>query len=168
MSIFRSLSLAAVGAVALFGMSFSAGEASARPAINPAAASLSADAELVQAVDYHRRGIRPRYDDRRYDDRRYERRLHGDRYRNPRGVYRHRYTDGYYYANPWWSLGLGLGLGGVIAPEPVRPHRVRPVAPRSASAHVDWCFDRYRSYNARTDTFTGYDGVVRRCRSPYR
>jgi|GEM_PF-1070068 hypothetical protein len=162
MSIVKSFAVGAAGAIALLGMSLSSAPAYAETALDPWAAVAPHQSELVQTIDYHRRGVRPRYDDRP----RYDRRYHGDRYRSPRGAYRHRYTDGYYYANPWWSLGLGFGA--VIAPEPVRPHRVRPVAPRSASAHVDWCFDRYRSYNPRSDTFTGFDGVVRRCRSPYR
>jgi hypothetical protein len=162
MSIFRSFAVGAAGAVALLGMSLSNAPAYAETVLDPWAAIAPHQSELVQTIDYHRRGVRPRYDDRP----RYDRRYHGDRYRSPRGAYRHRYTDGYYYANPWWALGLGFG--GAVAPERVRPQRVRPVAPRSASAHVEWCFDRYRSYNARSDTFTGYDGIVRRCRSPYR
>jgi hypothetical protein len=158
---FRSLFSGAIGAVALVGMSLSTTPATAQTAIDPWAAVAPHQSELVQTIDYHRRGVRPRHYDRRWD-----RRVHGDRYRSPRGAYRHRYTDGYYYANPWWTLGIGIGAPIVV--QPARPHRVRPVAPRSASAHVQWCFDRYRSYNARSDTFTGYDGVVRRCRSPFR
>ncbi len=30
-------------------------------------------------------------------------------------------------------------------------------------AHVDACFDRYRSYDARTDTYIGNDGYRHRC-----
>lgn len=30
--------------------------------------------------------------------------------------------------------------------------------------HVDACYDRYRSYDERTDTFLGYDGYRHRCR----
>jgi hypothetical protein len=165
MKIFKTAAMGAVGAIVFLGLSFSNGGASASPAINPGSAFSSHQSELIQTVDYHRRGVRPRYDDRHYfDDRRYDRRYHGDRYRSPRGAYRHRYTDGYYYANPWWALGLGA----VIAVEPVRPGRVRPIAPARSQAHVAWCFDRYRSYNQNSDTFTGYDGVVRSCRSPYR
>lgn len=166
MSIFRSLTMGAVGAVALLGLSLSSSGASAGSAFNPGSAFSPHLPELVQSVDYHRRDDRWRGDDRRYydDRRRYDRRYDGDRYRSPRGAYRHRYTDGYYYANPWWVLGLGAA----IAAEPIRPGRVRPVAPARSQAHVAWCFDRYRSYNQRSDSFTGYDGVVRRCRSPYR
>jgi len=173
MSMFKSLAAGAAGTVLLFGISLSTIPASAQTTIAPWAAFAPHQSELVQTIDYHRRGVRPRYDDRRYYSHRYDRRIHGDRYRSPRGAYRHRYTDGYYYANPWWTLGLGLGLGAAIAAEPVRPgrvlpDRVRPVAPGRSQAHIEWCFDRYRSYNARSDTFTGFDGIVRPCRSPYR
>ena len=33
--------------------------------------------------------------------------------------------------------------------------------------HVEWCLNRYRSYNPRTNTFMGYDGYRHRCNSPY-
>lgn len=36
------------------------------------------------------------------------------------------------------------------------------------SRHVRWCYSRYRSYDARSNTFMGYDGYRHRCRSPYR
>lgn len=35
---------------------------------------------------------------------------------------------------------------------------------RISSNHVDACYDRYRSYDARSDTFLGYDGLRHRCR----
>ncbi|WP_346895510.1 BA14K family protein [uncultured Roseibium sp.] len=35
-------------------------------------------------------------------------------------------------------------------------------------AHVNWCLNRYKSYNPRTDQYLGYDGYYHRCRSPYR
>ena len=39
---------------------------------------------------------------------------------------------------------------------------------RSAGrAHVNWCLRRYRSYNARTDTYISYGGRERFCNSPY-
>lgn len=33
----------------------------------------------------------------------------------------------------------------------------------SSQNHVDACYARYRSYDARTDTFLGYDGYRHRC-----
>ncbi|MGI9483964.1 MAG: BA14K family protein [Hyphomicrobiales bacterium] len=32
---------------------------------------------------------------------------------------------------------------------------------------MNWCLDRYRSYDPASDTFVAYSGKVRRCRSPY-
>jgi Ni/Co efflux regulator RcnB len=46
--------------------------------------------------------------------------------------------------------GVTLGIGG------------------GSSSHVDWCLNRYRSYDPSTDTFLGYDGYRHRCNSPYR
>jgi hypothetical protein len=34
-------------------------------------------------------------------------------------------------------------------------------------AHLDWCADRYRSYDVATDSYTSYSGKTRPCRSPY-
>jgi hypothetical protein len=34
-------------------------------------------------------------------------------------------------------------------------------------AHVEWCFDRYRSYRASDNTWQPYTGSRRQCRSPY-
>jgi len=40
---------------------------------------------------------------------------------------------------------------------------VRP----SGSAHVQWCYDRYRSYRASDNTFQPYNGPRQQCYSPY-
>lgn len=80
---------------------------------------------------------------------RYNRSRHGYRYSSRRGNYRH-YHDGYYYASPFW-LGVALAAPSVAY----------------ASGHVEWCDDNYRSYNASTDTYRGYDGYDHRCISPY-
>jgi hypothetical protein len=36
-----------------------------------------------------------------------------------------------------------------------------------SSAHVRWCYDRYRSYRAYDNTFQPYNGPRRQCWSPY-
>ncbi len=36
------------------------------------------------------------------------------------------------------------------------------------SAHVSWCYNRYRSYRARSNTWVSYGGSIRTCHSPYR
>ncbi|WP_127752523.1 MULTISPECIES: BA14K family protein [unclassified Devosia] len=65
-------------------------------------------------------------------------------------------------------LGFGLGaiVGGAIANDNRRGDRlIGPVYDYgpSYSAHVRACYARYRSYDARTDTFLGYDGYRHRC-----
>ena len=35
------------------------------------------------------------------------------------------------------------------------------------SRHVEWCLNRYRSYNVRTNTWVSYSGRVHQCVSPY-
>lgn len=38
---------------------------------------------------------------------------------------------------------------------------------RLERAHVEWCYDRYRSYRASDNTFQPYNGPRRQCYSPY-
>ena len=85
---------------------------------------------------------------------RYDRHRHGNRYRHRRHGYGH-YYGGYWYRTPWWILGTGLAIGA-------------GAAAAGSNNHVQWCLNRYRSYNVRTDTYRGYDGYDHRCNSPYR
>ncbi|WP_324288253.1 BA14K family protein [Hoeflea algicola] len=32
---------------------------------------------------------------------------------------------------------------------------------------MDWCYDRYRSYRERDNTYQPYEGGRRQCNSPY-
>jgi hypothetical protein len=68
------------------------------------------------------------------------------------------------------GLGLGLGLGSLAYgnyydpyPRYVQPRRIY----RSSNAHVQWCYDRYRSYRAWDNTFQPYHGPRQQCWSPY-
>ena len=36
-----------------------------------------------------------------------------------------------------------------------------------SSAHIEWCGDRYRSYQPDANVYTAYSGELRRCVSPY-
>lgn len=45
--------------------------------------------------------------------------------------------------------------------------RPRTVIRRAGNMHVNWCYNRYQSYDARTDTYLGFDGLYHRCLSPY-
>ncbi|MGN6303556.1 MAG: BA14K family protein [Mesorhizobium sp.] len=75
----------------------------------------------------------------------------GQRHRRP-GYRRH--SDGFWY--PLAAFGLGAAIGGAIANQP-----------RGGSAHVQWCYDHYRSYRASDNTFQPNNGPRKQCRSPY-
>lgn len=51
----------------------------------------------------------------------------------------------------------------------VYPPHTAPVygSRRSYRAHVNWCLNRYRSYDPRTDTFQPYQGPRKPCNSPF-
>lgn len=74
----------------------------------------------------------------------------------------------------WGGVGAGLaagtvlGLGiGALAAQPRYDEEVPP--PRSISwrNHVDYCMDRYRTYDPDTDTYIGQNGAEYRCRGSY-
>ena len=74
------------------------------------------------------------------------------RYRNY-----HRYHRRNYYVQPRLYYGAP-------AYRYVQPRRYY----RTGSAHVAWCYDRYRSYRAWDNTYQPYHGPRRQCWSPYR
>lgn len=148
--VFSSVAASLIGGAMLL---TGAGPAPAATLPSPAISS-PGDTAVVEKV--HRRGERMV---RRGDTVRvYDRYRHGPRYSYRRPGF-HYYHAGYYYSSPWWigpSIGFALtvpsvtlGLGG------------------GWSAHVDWCLNRYRSYDPASDTFLGYDGYRHRCNSPF-
>jgi len=58
------------------------------------------------------------------------------------------YAGAYYYNDDYYDEGPNYGYGGY-------------------NAHVQWCLNRYRSYDPASDTYMGYDGYRHRCRAPY-
>ena len=105
------------------------------------------------------------------------RRWHGGRHWHGGGYHGGYHGGGYYDSGAAGLLGLGLGFGlgslynngyynngyynGYYAPR----HYYR--AGRLSSAHVQWCYDRYRSYRAYDNTFQPYNGPRQQCYSPY-
>ena len=69
------------------------------------------------------------------------------------------------------ATGLfGFGFGAVIGSAIANSNNgyggrrlIGPVGGSSYSAHVEACYDRYRSYDEETDSFMGYDGRRHRC-----
>jgi hypothetical protein len=116
----------------------------------------------VQAVQYYR-GDEERWRDRAGQRRRgydgYYRRGGYSYYRGHRG-YRY-YRPGYREYNGFWfplaAFTAGAIIGGAIARPPVR----------YGGSHVEWCYNRYRSYRAYDNTYQPYGGPRRQCISPY-
>jgi hypothetical protein len=73
------------------------------------------------------------------------------------------------------GLITGLIIGGIAGHVITRHHdRHYYGHPRrhvrhynAHDAHVNWCHNRYRSYNAYDNTWLSYSGHIRQCRSPY-
>lgn len=103
-------------------------------------------------------------------------------YRGHRG-YRD-YRPGYRRHNGYWfplaAFGAGAIIGGALSQpreiyRPVPEYRPRPVYREYrpmrragvSQSHVNWCFARYRSYDAYSNTFQPYNGPRQTCYSPY-
>ena len=107
-----------------------------------------------------RQDRRERQFERRQDRReaRFERRGNYGYYNGHRG-YRDR-RPGYRNYNGFWFPPAAFIAGAVIG-------NAINNASRTNSAHVDWCYDRYRSYRASDNTFQPNTGPRRQCNSPY-
>lgn len=103
----------------------------------------------------------------------------GERWRHNNWQRRHYRENWRRHHNPrryYGGSGIYFGLGGFglgSAYDYYRPNY--DYAPRRAyrvyrggSAHVRWCYNRYRSYRASDNTFQPYNGPRRQCYSPYR
>jgi hypothetical protein len=125
------------------------------------------DAGLVQDVQWDRRDAR-RYREMRRAERRFDRRA--DRYERRRdGYYRgyRGYRDrraGYRYHNGYWFPAAAFLAGALATGAIVDANRNRASA---GSLHVEWCYNRYRSYRASDNTFQPNSGPRRQCVSPY-
>lgn len=75
------------------------------------------------------------------------------------------YRPGYRYYNDYWFPGAAFVAGAIIS------GAIANSGPRyyggGGSSHVEWCYNRYRSYRASDNTFQPYNGPRRQCVSPY-
>lgn len=98
--------------------------------------------------------------DRREARRDFEQRNGGYYYRGYRG-YRnarpgYRAYNGYYFPSAAFIAGA-LVTGAIVNSQ----------ARTSGNAHVEWCYNRYRSYRAADDTYQPLNGPRQVCNSPY-
>ena len=162
-------SLVACAVLILSLIGFSGSGASAYPVMSPPALSGALASPLMLQVRHGGGGHGGYYRGPRYrgyngyhgyngyiGNRYYPRRFYGyNNYYRPRCYG----WDGYnclpyggIYA-PFWGLGTGVVITTGRA--------------RYGSRHVQWCLNRYRSYQPRSNTWVAYSGRVRQCISPY-
>lgn len=144
---FLSIMLISAGAI---GFASAPASAVTLPVVKQVTEQNAGNANLLTEV-----ASRPRHRAARH----YNRHYHGPRCSYRRGNCRH-YYGGYYYNNPWWLVGPAIGAAVILS--------TPTVVYAGGSRHVAWCRAKYRSYNARTNTWIAYGGEVRRCYSPYR
>ncbi len=97
---------------------------------------------------------------------------HGRPYYNGHRGYRY-HRPGWRSYDGWWfppaAFITGAIVGGALAqPAPVYRQPAPVYRQSPGSAHVRWCYDRYRSYRAYDNTFQPYTGPRQQCYSPYR
>ncbi|AKI01732.1 BA14K-like protein [Hoeflea sp. IMCC20628] len=135
--------------------------ASAVPLQKPAA-QIEAPSSLVVPVESGKHG--KMYRNNR--NRGFYRQNNRGYYNGHRG-YRHQ-RRGYRQHNGYWfppaAFALGAIIGGALNNNGnngyVRPGYSNP-------QHVGWCYNKYRSYRERDNSFQPYQGGRRECRSPY-
>jgi len=63
------------------------------------------------------------------------------------------------------AIALGaIALGTILYNQNQRRNNYRG---NYGNSHVNWCYNRYRSYRAYDNTFQPYNGPRRQCYSPY-
>ncbi|TIS61478.1 MAG: BA14K family protein [Mesorhizobium sp.] len=74
------------------------------------------------------------------------------------------YRRGYRRHGDYWFPLAAFATGALITGAIINnQNRVY----RGGDAHVQWCYDRYRSYRASDNTFQPYNGPRQQCISPY-
>jgi hypothetical protein len=75
------------------------------------------------------------------------------------------YHRGYRRHGDYWFPLAAFATGALITGAIINNNQNRVY--RGGDAHVEWCYDRYRSYRAWDNTFQPNYGPRRQCNSPY-
>lgn len=86
-------------------------------------------------------------------------------YRDDYRPYRPRYYDDYDGSNVY--LDFYAPSYRSYDPGPVYPRRTYRRGVVMSAAHVEWCYNRYRTYRERDNTYVPRRGVRAQCISPY-
>jgi len=103
--------------------------------------------------------------DTRRGDGRFERRGDYYYYNGQRG-YRDR-RDGFRFYNGFWFPNSAFSFGFTVDGNRGRDWDRGDRRSGMSQRHIDWCYDRYRSYRASDNTFQPYSGGRQECVSPY-
>lgn len=123
------------------------------PEVRPDTAQADSGVILAQNEWHHdRRDKRHRRDFQRSGNDYYFNGHRGFRYNRP----------GYREYNGWWFPAAAFIAGAIISGSVNQGSVIL-----GGSAHVRWCYDRFRSYRASDNTFQPYNGSRRQCNSPY-
>lgn len=142
----------------------------AAPMVPAPSVEKSTDVQNVQYREWRRdrRGWNGRRD---WEGRRGFYRSRGNGYYNGHRGYRYHRPGYRRHGDFWFPAGAfiaGAVIGGALAdpgPTYVAPRRVYRGG--GGGSHVQWCYDRYRSYRAYDNTFQPYNGPRQQCWSPY-
>jgi hypothetical protein len=132
--------------------------ANAAPAFVPPTASVKSDAIQVQdgmkwrKKNYRKNGGWNGGDFRRSGNSAYYNGHKGYRYQR----------RGYQEYNGFWFPAGAFIAGALITGAIINNNNNG-----GGSSHVEWCYDRYRSYRAYDNTFQPYYGQRRQCNSPF-
>lgn len=75
------------------------------------------------------------------------------------------YRHGYRRHGDYWFPLAAFATGALITGAIINSENNRVY--RGGDSHVQWCYDRYRSYRASDNTFQPYNGPRQQCVSPY-
>ncbi|TPM37097.1 BA14K family protein [Mesorhizobium sp. B2-3-4] len=103
------------------------------------------------------------FGNRHFGNRNFARNYDGGSYWNGHRGYRE-YHRGYRRHGDYWFPLAAFATGALITGAIVNSGNNRVY---EGNSHVQWCYDRYKSYRASDNTFQPYNGPRQECRSPY-